>query len=120
MGYLQFNLFFIIIEKAEFGEVVGAIGFYFYFLFKPPAPFHPAGWESAGEVGIKDGMNLYGEAFMLLHNEVGEVLQNFVLQNEGRGNLTGTVATWTNFTGIDGGFRLHSLPGNLHQTKLGD
>ena len=67
---------------------------------------------------MQDGMYLNSEATMLLHDEVIQVFGNFILKNQGRGNLAGTFATRTNLAGVDVGFRFHPLTRNLHQSKL--
>ena len=85
-----------------------------------PAPFQPAGGEAAGEVCVQDGVDFNGQAFVALIDQVIEVLLNIIFQDHGGRYFTGALAAWTDLAGIDIGFRLHALAGDLHQSEFRD
>jgi hypothetical protein len=113
---LQLDLVVVFVEEVEFGKMVVRILPDLNLLAILPAPFPLFRFEHGTfcKVGVHNRMYNQGKIFMLVGDEVTEVLFNFIFQQQGRRNFTRTGATGTYFLGIDIYLRFHPLPGYLH------
>src|SRR5215475_4880353 len=116
----QLYFFFLLIKKMKLGHVIIIVGMYPNGLlkFSAPIPFFAKQPAPFCQISMHNWVYCKSQIFVLVIKQVTEIFFYFVFQYQCRRYFTCTIAGWANFLGVNGYFRFHSLPRNLHEAEF--